>query len=246
MPPTLRMKPFRNKGDVKRMMQRLMGAAARDMETFDPVTIAAFLTKSDSFPGAFSIYRNLLSVVLPNTWEWWRSPASSIIQNPAGVSVAHESFWNPGQGILPPTDEAAVPIRSSLSGWYFTPDHISIRFYTTLDVAKAGLVDIIQNFGMYLSERTPATVSPFDSFILAQCINVATREVQHFSTSPVTGTGASCPSTHALFPMPLLVGQTLQLSGFNGLIIGDNIAINMTGLWRFNPRFIDDSEERNG
>lgn len=241
MPPNLRLRPFRSKGDVKRMMQRLFGTAARDLEAFDPVTLGAFLAKADGFPGAFASYLPL-NVTVPLRWFWYEDPASSLINGPPGTEL-HEKFWHPGQSILPPST-GQVPERI-LTGWYFEASSITLRFYTTGDVAKAGLVQILRSNAAYLPERTPGTITADDAFILGQAIASGTDQIQHFDRSPTVATGTGS-TVHGLYCVAMIPGQHIELNGFTGLITGDNVALNMCGRWRFSPRFIDASEERNG
>lgn len=238
-----KMRPFRNKGDVKRMMQRLFGTKSKDAEALDPTTMMAMLAKTDGFPGAFSVYETLANVGIPFTWGWWDNPADSLREEP--VLTAQPHFWNPGQDIAPKSQFFRYVLKDEvLSGWYFTPDTITVRFFTSGDVAKSALIALIRNWTVYNRRGISGVNADFAS-IMAQNISSANVQIQHFGKSPVTAIGTGS-TVHALYCVTLIPGYAIAFDNFTGLVNGDKVAIEMCGKWRFSPRFITRSEERDG
>lgn len=243
MPESLRMRPFRSVGDVLRMLQRLFGSKAKARETLSTGEMLAFLQRIDPIPGAFAAYQTIINTAAAQTWDWWTFPADTILQDPGGASVIHGGFWNPGQAILPP--KGTIAVRTFLTGWYFEPTSLTFRYYTSADNAKNGTTDIIRTFGAYLAARTPGVITPADTFILARRLVTTLSQIQTFGLCPEQGT-ATAGTMHVLIPTAIIPGQRIQFSGFTGLVNGDKVALNMRGNWRFNPRFIEASEERDG
>lgn len=244
MPDQLRLRPFRNKGGVIRMMQRLFGTASRDVEALDPITVAAFLTKADRFYGAFD------EVIVYDgsgrfNWAWYSAPANALIRNPGGAgSQTHERFWHPGQDILPPSDlagAAEVFPKGILTGWYFLPSVIMFRFFDSAEVSDEGQVGSIYSFAVFLT-ASGVSESGDNSLLLGlDTVNGASHR-QVYSEH----TNSSDPNVLPLFPFPLMPGIRLLFDDITGVADTDLIRVTMTGLWIFTPRLMPATDEQNG
>lgn len=243
MPESLRMRPFRNKGDVKRMMQRLFGSAADDKETFDPVTVAAMLVKADGIPGAFSTVIPWVAGGSPVSWDWWIYPASILFRDSGGAdSTRGKGFYNPGQDIMLGTTPVDPYPVAPLNGWYFLPDTLAFSFFTSAKVAKAGRVELVNSFSTFepfAAEPTFDDSDPRNLHILAKRTTAGDSEIIVFSPG-IAG------FANALFPFPLFIGGKIIIKAATSLIAGDQYVVRMTGRWFFDPHFIPSSEERNG
>lgn len=251
MPESLRMRPFRNKGDVKRMMQRLFGNASVDSETFDPITLAAMLT-GRRFPGAFVSQTTAAGAITEWPWFWWNVPAGALIRGKDvadATTFVHPRFWNPGKDVHGSTLVGTEPPDNPLTGWLFEPEHIIIRFFTAAYATKSARVENLFSYSLYESIVPPAIVDvtdPRNLYLLGKEVGNVAQPSQVFARHPAPTVAAVGKDTHGLFPIGLVPGQVIIFDGISGIVATDILRFSMTGHWIFSPRFIEAPDERNG
>lgn len=244
--PNRRLRPFKNKGDVKRMMQRFFATPSRDEETFDALTMAAFLAKGDRFPALFDAQLTLPAPGNKLRWIWWDDVSSMLLRVPTpGTIEAQPLFWNPGEGILPRIAPGGTAPEKSLTGWYLMPQTIVLQFFTSGRVRKAAHLKSIWSFAGYFP-FVPGIDDRENLLLLGRFIANGTQEVQVYSAFPGCGAAVGDEAVQALFPFPLIPGNSIILDEDNGTAAGDLLRITMMGTWIFDPRFVQSTEERNG
>lgn len=242
MAESLRMRPFRNKGDVKRMMQRLFGSASRDQEAFDPITVAAMLSRADGFYGAFATEILGVGVADTDTWFWYTEAANALLVNSGGSGISlHEGFWHPGQSILPPPGSGIAFPKGTMTGWFFLPETIYLQYFDNTRTPINAHVGSIYSYSVQNAFIGGNPADEKNLIPLARYVITTPGDHSIYSVRAVSDDAKVQP----LFSFPLLLGTVLVLKDYQGFTGNDIITVTMTGRWFFTPRLLPDTNEQN-
>ncbi|NIT36345.1 MAG: hypothetical protein GTN49_07570, partial [candidate division Zixibacteria bacterium] len=202
-------------------------------------------SRADAFPGEFAGWVDSDGTSSAR-WLWWADAAATILFNIQGGGVRrHERFWTPPLGILPSPDAPQQFAKDPLSGWYFYPRLIVLRFYNASWVGKVARVTDLLTYAAYISELgNPGLVQNYGARELAHTVKSTNDLIQAFSTDGPFENGDL--GIGPLWPAPLIPGHAILLTGINGLVATDKIRLTMAGFWYFTPRLVEATDERDG
>lgn len=247
-------RPFRAPGDVERMWQRL----ARSGPSWDEASLAdkvAFLQAMAPAYAAYDRFHVLSAGQISASQFTFINPFTSgagLNTNPTGGGggVPEERFWSSPVFAENARTPNAKPSSEFLSGWYFLPKDITLRFYNNGTYAvKNGNFCEVRSRNIDSGPNLPPVSNATESQgIIGLAASGQTKRWQVFSTHGGSANEAAAANVNQIIPgwlrdFPLLPNANLTFNGLTGLVANDIVRVTITGEWHFSPYYMEPGEE---